>query len=41
MSGKEDRSRDGRKLEREARVIVLFRNASKSGKNASHGELRR
>jgi hypothetical protein len=36
-SGKDDRSRDGNKLERESRVRVLFRNTSMSEKNESHG----
>jgi hypothetical protein len=37
-SGKDERSRDGNKLERESTVRVLFRNTSRSGKEESHGE---
>ena len=37
-SAKDDRSRDGKKVDRESRVRVLLRNSSRSGKNASHGE---
>ena len=37
-SAKDDRSRDGMKVDRESRVRVLFRNSSMSGKNVTHGE---